>query len=278
MSEKQGVFQQIADGVGNSALVFPTHVQVGLRLREALGDPDCHVEAAARLVQAEPLLAARVVAMANSVAYNPLGREISDLRTAISRLGFATVRNLTMALITRQMAGTAVSGELAALAENLWEHTAHVAALARVLARRVTGVDPEAALFAGIIHEVAGFYLLSQGARHPELFDDDFAAWIDGGERLVGEAVLGALGVPEAVREAIGVYWEGYLGMPPRSLGDTLLLAEELAPVASPLHRLAAAPARSDAELELLVGDVPLSEILEESQGEVESLRAALRF
>jgi len=48
------------------------------------------------------------------------------------------------------------------------EHTAHVASLAHVIARRVTRLDPETALFAGIIHEVGGFYLLSRVKDHPD--------------------------------------------------------------------------------------------------------------
>jgi HD-like signal output (HDOD) protein len=69
--------------------------------------PDCHIEAAAKLVQVEPLLAARVVAMSNAAAFNRSGREITDVRSAVMRLGFRAVRSLAMALVTRQMAGQA---------------------------------------------------------------------------------------------------------------------------------------------------------------------------
>jgi hypothetical protein len=278
--DKIQAFESIARDVERGAVEFSTDARVTLRLRDALSDPECHVEAAAKLVQAEPLLAARIVAMANSVAYNPYGREISDLRSAISRMGFATLRSLTMALITRQMAGASIPAEQQALAEQLWEHTAHVAALARVLARRVTQVDAEAALFAGLIHEVPGFYLLSRSQHYPGLLDDDFAEWIETGERLVGQPLLLALDIPENIRAAVETCWEGYLGMPPSSLGDTLLLAEELSPVPSPLHRIGSGNkfGRMDAEIEIMIGETLLTEILAESRDEVASLSAALRF
>ena len=274
-------FESIAQDVARGAVEFSTDARVTLRLRDALSDPDCHVEAAAKLVQAEPLLAARIVAMANSVAYNPYAREISDLRSAIARLGFATLRSLTMALITRQMAGASIPVAHRGIAEQLWEHTAHVAALSRVLARRVTMVDAEAALFAGLVHEVPGFYLLSRSAHYPGLLDEGFADWIETGEQMVGQPLLAALNIPENIRIAIEAGWEGYLGMPPSTLGDTLLLAEELSPVPSPLHSLdqgGGKPARSDAEIELMIGEVLLTEILAESRDEVASLSAALRF
>jgi hypothetical protein len=54
--------------------------------------------------------------------------------------------------------------------------------------------------------------------------------------------VLKALSVPQAVIDAIEVCWQGYLAMPPTTLGDTLLLADELAPVESPLRDLDGTP------------------------------------
>ena len=40
---------------------------------------------------------------------------------------------------------------------------------ARVLARRVTRQNPDAAFFAGIVHEVGSFYLISRAADFPGL-------------------------------------------------------------------------------------------------------------
>jgi hypothetical protein len=72
--------------------------------------------------------------------------------------------------------------------------------------------------------------------------------------------------------------WSGYLAMPPASLGDTLLLADELSPVESPLDALAGMSRRGmSVELELSIDDETLSSILEESAAEVASLSAALK-
>ncbi len=73
----------------------------------------------------------------------------------------------------------------------------------------------------------------------------------------------------------MALYWEGYLTMPPSSLGDTLLLAEQVAPSRSPLHqddstyKLPSNPAQLDCP----VGDQMLSDILAEAAEEVTSLR-----
>lgn len=274
----------LTEEAGRGEIHFPTNTQVTLKVRQALDDPDCHLEAAGKLIQADPLLAAQVVAMANSVAFNPSGREITEVRTAASRLGFQTLRTLVMAQVTRQMAGGASSPEQQRMTTQLWSHSAHVAALARVIARRVSGQNPDTAMFAGLVHEIGGFYLLSRSSQYPCLLDarpasapGDGDAEVDriAVENALGLAVLRQLAVPAALIEAVEHYAQGYLSMPPKSLGDTLLLADYLAPVASPL--LPAEMNQDDATLDFADGKVTLSQVLAESAEEVDSLIAALR-
>lgn len=277
---KREAFRTIVADVEKGDLAFPTSARVAMQVQQALNDPDCQIGTAVKLVQAEPLLAARVVSMANSVAFNRSGREVTDVKTAVTRLGFKTVRSLAAALVTRQMAGAAGSASHQDLAARLWEHTTHVASLAHVIARRVTHVDPDTAMFAGIVHEVGGFYLLSRGDDFPGLLDGGFDEWMDSGETEVGRAVLKMLLVPEPVQQAVDAYFEGALEIPSSSLGDTLMLAEQLAPVRSPLHRCAGDEGASDvsASIDMILGEETLSSILAESAEEVASLIAALKF
>jgi HD-like signal output (HDOD) protein len=276
--DKQQIFRSIAADAAKGELAFPTGAQVALRVMQALDNPDCQIETAAKLVQAEPLLAARVVAMSNSVAFNRAGREVTDVRTAVMRLGFRSVRALAMALVTRQMAGKAVAPAQQGLVAQLWEHTAHVASLAHVIAQRFTHVDPDTALFAGIVHEVGGFYMLSRAEEFPGLLEGGHQAWMETGEAEVGRAILHVLAVPERVIEAVEAYWGGYLAIPPVSLGDTLLLAEELAPVASPLHNLGEPQPDAGSHMDITIGQDVLSSILAEAAEEVSSLTHALAF
>lgn len=277
----------LTDEAGRGEIHFPTNTQVTLKVRQALDAPDCHLEAAGKLIQADPLLAAQVVAMANSVAFNPAGREITEVRTAAARLGFQTLRTLVMAQLTRQMADGASSPEQQRMTAQLWAHSAHVAALARVLARRVSGQNPDTALFAGLVHEIGGFYLLSRSSEYPCLLDPRPAGTPGDGagydidvdriavENALGLAVLRQLAVPAPLIAAVEHYSQGYLSLPPKSLGDTLLLADYLAPVVSPL--LPAEVDQDAAALDFADGELSLSQVLAESAEEVDSLIAALR-
>jgi hypothetical protein len=277
--DKNEVFETIANQMTQGDLVFSTGAQVALKLRRALDDPDCHVNTASRLIQAEPLLSARVIAIANSVVYNRSGREIADVHVAVSLLGFKTIRSLAMALVTRQIAGKPKDPRQQAMVDQLWQHSAHVASLAHAIARHVTHQDPETALFAGIIHEIGGFYMLSRAEEFPGLLEGDFDDWVLGGEVKVGRAVLGKLEVPASVISVMETIWDGYLAMPPVTMADTLLLAEELAPVSSPLYGLdnEVPDSRKKASIEMEIGEETLTRILQDSAEEIGSLTRALQ-
>ena len=278
MIDTRSAIDTIAADAARGDIVFPTHTDIALRVARLLDDPDCAVDALGKLIAAEPILAARVLSVANSAAYNPGGRSITDVRSAVARLGFAALRALAAAVIVRQMKDLSSSAEHRALAARLWEHTASVAALARVIARRVTHQNPDLAFFAGIVHEVGAFYLIARASAFPGLLGSELETWPEAGEAEVGRAVLRALDVPNAVSEAMETLWTGFLALPPASLGDTLLLANQITPVESPIDALDGMSRKGmDVELDLLIDDETLSEILAESADEVASLAAALR-
>lgn len=258
---------------------FPTSARLAIKIRETLDDPDCHLDAAERLIEAEPLLAAQVIALVNSVAYNPSGREITDLRTAAARLGFQTLRTMAMAYVTRQMAGNPSTPKQKKLAGDLWEHTAHVAALARFIAARVTNKNPDAALFCGLVHEIGGFYMLSRAEQYPALLAEQATAPgdvdLESVKNTLTLAVLRNLGVPASVLDAVEQYVEGFLATPPSSLADTLILADYMAAIASPMVDGDAGAA--DSTLDQVIEQGMLRDIIQESDEEVASLTRALR-
>jgi HD superfamily phosphohydrolase YqeK len=277
--DKLDAFRNIATQAGRGELVFPTNVDASIKLQQALEDPDCHLEAAAKMVLLEPLVAARAVAIANSVAYNRSGAEIASVRAAVMRLGFRTLHSLVAAVMVRQMTGKITNPALKAKSARLWEHTAHVAALSQVLAKRLTRIDPETAMFAGIVHEVGGFYLLSRAEEFPGLLEGDSEDWAEYGEKVIGRGVLKKLAVPESVLSAVELLWTGVGVQPPATLGDILFLANMLSPVPSPLHpETDQAIVDASSPLEMVVDGETLGDILEENADEIKSLTAALIF
>lgn len=266
-------FALIVTQAARGELVFPTSVNGALRLQLALGDPEADTEDVIRKVLAEPVLAARTVALSNAAVFNRNGPVVTGVRAAVQRVGFRNLYTMAAAMVVRQFGNRIQDAALRAQAEQLWRHTAHVAALAHVIARHVTGVDADTALFAGIVHEAGGFYLLARADDMPGLLDDP-ADWMGAAQEIITREMMLKLAIPEPVSQAIVALRGATLAPPPAGLRDTLLLAKYLAPVASPLAAPDGAPdqalaayARANPELDRIMGD---------SAAEASSMSAAL--
>ena len=275
-------FGYIAAQAARGEITLPTSVNAALRLQLALDDPDSSIEDAIKLVLGEPQLAARVVALANSAVYSRSDAIVTGVRAAVMRIGYRSLQTLATTLVVRQFGSRIIDPALRAKAEQLWQHTAHVAALAQVLARRVTLIDPDTAMFAGIVHEVGAFYLVSRADEFPGLLDDDPEKWAELCEEVVTREVLRKLLIPEPVSEAIIGARNGMLGMlgmpgmPPRTLQDTLVLANQFAKVASPLGTSTPMPAHANSVLGFVIDAATLASVLQEADAELASMSAAL--
>ncbi|MES2162024.1 MAG: HDOD domain-containing protein [Pseudomonadota bacterium] len=269
--EKLKDYAEIVAQASKGELVFPTSVNAALRLQLALADPDCDTEDVIRKVLGEPLLAARTVALANAVVFNRGGAPVTSVRAAVQRVGFRNLYTMAAAMVVRQFGSRIRDAALRAQAEQLWRHTAHVAALSHVIARKLTRTDADTALFAGIVHEAGGFYLLSRADDIPGLLDDP-EDWMGAAQEIITREIMKKMAIPEPVGQAIVSLRGATLTPPPLGLRDTLLIAKHLAPVPSPL-----APEREHASLAGFFDDnAALEQILFESADEAASMSAAL--
>jgi HD-like signal output (HDOD) protein len=269
-------FRHIADQAAKGEINLPSSVNAALRLQAQLDDPDCHLETAIKLVGGEPQLAARVVALANSAAFNRADAEVTGVRAAVTRVGYKSLKTLVASLIVKQLGARIVDAKLRAKADRLWLHTANVAALAHVLARRVTRVDADTAMFAGILHAVGGLYLLARAEEFPGLLDDEPALWSELAEAAVTREVLAKLLVPEAVSQAILAARTGAASNPPTTLADTLVLSRQFALAPSPLGIPERMPEPGDSPLDFVVDSSKLTKLIDESTDELRSMIAAL--
>ena len=74
-------FQMLTDIARDLAgdVVFPTCFDTAVHLRQALQNPDVPITQIVRLVSVEPLIAAKLLHLANSVYYNPSGAAVRGL-------------------------------------------------------------------------------------------------------------------------------------------------------------------------------------------------------
>ncbi len=151
---------------------LPSFPDIAVRVRKALTNDEVDIDDVARIISAEPALAARLLQLANSAALNTSGRRVTDLRSAISRIGFNMARSATIAFAMSQLRRAEAYKGLEEPLSELWNRSTHVAAVSRVVAKRFTQVNHDEALLAGLLQGVGQLYLLTRAVRFPALLAD----------------------------------------------------------------------------------------------------------
>ncbi len=185
-------------------VVFPTYFDAVLRLRKVLNDPDESIANIAHAVSVEPLISAKLLQLANSVVFNPDGRELVDLKSAILRLGLNTVRTSALSIVMAQLVRAKGMAEFSEITHRLWEHSIQTAAAANVIARRLTNKNADEAMLAGLIHDLGAFYMLYRATQYQELRHrpDSVKYLIIQWHESIGVSLLNALGLPNEIVEA----------------------------------------------------------------------------
>ena len=231
---KQQRFQMLADIAEElrGDVVFPTCFDVSLRLRQVLADEDASIDRIVSLIVADPLIPVRLLRVANSVACNPSGKEVRDVKSAISRLGLKAVRNIALATAMKQLLRSRDIVQFQDFADELWKHSLQSASAAHVIAARLSRLNPDEALFAGLIHDLGAFYMLYRAVQYselrarPETVKYLVAQW----HESIGVSLVEALEVPQDIADAIRDHDQPRpLPEQPRNLADVVFVANILA-------------------------------------------------
>jgi len=171
---------------------LPSFPEVALRVRRALADEDVTIDQVVRVVCAEPSLVVRLLQLGNSAALNPTGRRLTDLRAAMTRIGFNMARSATIAFAMSQLRRAEAYRGLEKPFNELWRTSTQVAAVSYVLAKKYTKPNAELALLAGLLHTVGKLYLLTRAARFPDLLNDTrvYPAIVETWHARIAKAIL----------------------------------------------------------------------------------------
>jgi HD-like signal output (HDOD) protein len=185
---------------------LPGIPDVAMRVRKALEDEDISTEQLERIVGSEPVLAGRLIQLANSAALNVSGRRIGELRTAIARCGFSMVRTTAIAYAISQLRNQKELKDLQQPLSVLWKRCTLVAAMCRAFAPRISKVNPDTAMLAGLLHGVGELYILTRAKGHMKLFRNDAAyrSIIRDWHANVAKAILENWEIDDEIVNAVG--------------------------------------------------------------------------
>lgn len=148
-----------ADDIVASARSLAALPSTYVRLTEVLAAPDATAESVAAVVKLDPGLSARLLKLANSVAYSP-PKPVHSLAHATSMVGMNTIRNLALATGV-VMVFRGVPEHLLSMG-SFWKHSVAVASAAHLLAIRARTVTADVAFVAGLLHDVGELLICLQ--------------------------------------------------------------------------------------------------------------------
>ena len=271
--------QSLAGELSAGKVDLPSFPEIAVRVRRILSDPNSSVDQVVRVVGSEPALSARLMRIANSASLNRSGKAVTDLRTAINRIGHNMVRS---ASISFAMAQIRKSNKLAGLEDQLkqlWNESTSVAALSFVLARSCTRVNPDEALLVGMMHGIGKLYVLTRAVSHPELFTSGGMIEQIVGEwhASIGKAILENWEFPETMAQAVGEQEELARHEPEQAdLSDVLAVAILMSRYAASEPDVVQALDGLPSSLRLGLNEKRIVSVMRDSALEVKALGTAL--
>lgn len=273
-----GFVEQLARDLKDDRLELPAFPDAVLRIQHALQSPDTGVNDIVTIVQSDAALAARILKTANSAAFRRSDKEITDLRSAIARMGLSMVRTTAIAFAMRQLKikdtySTAGRVEI----ENIWHDSIKIAAICSVLAKRYTRLSADQALLTGLLHVLGRLYIVMRAEQHAKekpLERIDIREVAAGWHAAICTAIVSSWGLPEALQQAVDKQDEIDLELEGDvTLTDVLIAAKALVAASDPAELEGKCPAI--ARLSACRGGNALR-ALELYQDEIDELRRTL--
>lgn len=222
----QRLLFEICHAIMGQHLVLPTLPDVAIRIRAAVEDDRKGIDDIARIIQADPALAAYCISLANNVAF-ATSAPASDIREAVMRMGITATRDFITAYSLKGLFQTR-HPRCMNLMREAWRHSGQIGALSYVIMRRLGRASPETAMLTGLLHDIGVMVLIAEAQAHEELLQSEstLRAALKELKHQVTGLVLRAWKLPEALINAAfeAENWNR-AGRSEIDLGDVLVLA-----------------------------------------------------
>jgi HD-like signal output (HDOD) protein len=198
----------LAAELSQGQVELPSVPDIVVRLQQTLSDENVTNDVVVRVIGSEPMLAGKLLTMANSVALNTSGRKIADLPTAVARVGFNIVRSAALSFALDQLRKASEYRHLEHQLDALWKNSVQIAAMCHVIARRFSSLNGDTALLAGLMHNVGRIYILTRASKYPTLTADPltFNSIVRDWHANVAKALLENWKVADEIVDAVAGY------------------------------------------------------------------------
>ncbi|MDO9106122.1 MAG: HDOD domain-containing protein [Methylovulum sp.] len=142
------LLQSFAEHYANEKLEIPTLPDIAVKLRNAI-QQDVSVVEAAKIIQLDPVMSAKLIELANCPLY-VCASPAKSCFEAINRIGLNATRNLVISLSIHHIFKSR-SPLVKKFLDKIWKQSIYISAISFVLAKTSRQANPEEALLAGLI-------------------------------------------------------------------------------------------------------------------------------
>ena len=264
----------LATELNSHEISLTSFPDIVLRVRIALDDPDTTSENLATILSVDPVLASRILVLANSTYYNAAGIRIESLNAAVGRIGFSTVRSTAISYAVEILHASEGLEALKNELRQAWSAALRRAAMCEVMAKYCSKLSGDTAFIVGLLNQIGVLYIFKKYLDYPALLSDPVTRQelIDEWAAPIGENIVADWDFSDEVRATMNPDEdEGARPDSEPTLVDVVIAAKDALDASTP--QVSETPATK----RLKLTDAMMPEITELFQLKLESLASAVR-
>lgn len=183
------LFDEITELFKSKSITLPSLPEIALYINAALEKDDVSAKKLSKIIQMDPVIAARVVQVANSPLYGDTQND--SIQDALARIGVDGVRTIVMGVVLRDLFMPNTQPVIDTMTK-FYEHSIRTGVVCYALAKKLKGFNSDQAFMAGILHDIGVVPILVVADRHPQIAEkqNNLAAVLNHLKSYIGGMVL----------------------------------------------------------------------------------------
>lgn len=170
MMQFERLYDYIMEDLEAGTLKLPTLPETAMTVNEVSTNPLVSSKEIADIIAKDATVSATLIKWANSPLYRRLNK-VSTIQQAITQLGISRTRNLVTSIVMQQMFHQ-TNSLMRDYIRGVWQHSIKVAAASKVISSRVSHIQEDEALLAGLIHAIGVLPIVEKADDISELKND----------------------------------------------------------------------------------------------------------
>lgn len=183
------LFDEITELFKSKTITLPSLPEIALYINAALEKDDISTKKLSKIIQMDPVIAARVVQVANSPLYGDTRND--SIQDALARIGIDGVRTIVMGVVLRDLFMPNTQLVIDTMTK-FYEHSIRTGVICYELAKKLPDFNRDQAFMAGILHDIGVVPILVVADRYPKIAEKDksLAAVLSHLKSYIGGMVL----------------------------------------------------------------------------------------